>query len=399
MRRLLLTGGMLLWSLVTVLAQGFPLQHRRVPAYDFASFKENRISGESEDFELFLRKLDTLVTTGKGDVRILHVGGSHVQGGSWTGRLRENLLGLRYGLDGGRGLVFPFAVAGTNTPSTYRSYGTGTWEASKCLHPDCVLGATGMAITTSDSTATATVDMMIDGRIRWTPAFCFNRVTVLGYGSLEPVIIMGRDTLRGREQAGRWAFELPHYTDYARVGFRGYPGRYTLKGMYLDRTDGGLTVSEAGVNGATTSSWLRCDDFVEDLELVMPDLVILSIGINDIQGADFSDTRFIQNYKEIIRRIRKVNPHCAILLTTINDSWKHGNPNRYTESAVAAARKVARETGAVLWDLYEIMGGHGSMEGWAASGLAASDRVHFNASGYGLLGNLMFNALMDRIER
>ena len=84
--------------------------------------------GESEEFDLFLRKLDTLLDTGKGDLRVLHVGGSHVQAGTWTDRLRAHFLALRYGLDGGRGLVFPFSAAGTNTPISYSSSYTGNWE-------------------------------------------------------------------------------------------------------------------------------------------------------------------------------------------------------------------------------------------------------------------------------
>ena len=82
---------------------------RWIPHYGFARFEQNRIqfpAGESRDFNLFLRKLDTLRVTGRGDVRILHVGGSHVQGGTWTDQLRQDFLSLGYGLDGGRGLVF-----------------------------------------------------------------------------------------------------------------------------------------------------------------------------------------------------------------------------------------------------------------------------------------------------
>ena len=36
-------------------------------------------AGSSPDYSLFLRKLDTLLTTGSGDVRVLQIGGSHVQ--------------------------------------------------------------------------------------------------------------------------------------------------------------------------------------------------------------------------------------------------------------------------------------------------------------------------------
>ena len=86
--------------------------------------EKSHLEGESASFGAFRQKLDSLVHFGTGDVRILHVGGSHVQGGTWSDRLRTRFLSLRYGLDGGRGLVFPFAAALTNTPVSYTtSYG------------------------------------------------------------------------------------------------------------------------------------------------------------------------------------------------------------------------------------------------------------------------------------
>ena len=220
-------------------------------------------------------------------------------------------------------------------------------------------------------------------------------VEVLGYGDLEPVLLMGRDTVRGRAQGEGWHFDLPHYTDYVSLGFRGFPGRFTLTGLYLDRPSAGLTVSEAGVNGAATSSWLQCDDFERDLRLVAPDLVIFSVGINDIQGKSFDKDRFERNYGDLVKMVHRVNPHCAILFTTNNDSWKNRTPNRFGIDSREAFTDLARRHGAGLWDLFDIMGGLGSMDSWVQAGLARPDHVHFTREGYTLLGNLLFNALMD----
>ena len=65
---------------------------------------------------------------------------------------------------------------------------------------------------------------------------------------------------------------------------------------------GGFTYSEAGINGASTSSWAKCSHWAQDLSRVMPDLVIFSIGINDIQGHDFDSRRFKENYRFLIRQ-------------------------------------------------------------------------------------------------
>ena len=41
------------------------------------------------------------------------------------------------------------------------------------------------------------------------------------------------------------------------------------------------------------------------------------------------------------------------------------------------------------------MGGYGSMQDWTAAGLGQSDKIHFTPEGYRLLGDLLFNAIMD----
>ena len=50
---------------------------------------------------------------------------------------------------------------------------------------------------------------------------------------------------------------------------------------------------------------------------------------------------------------------------------------------------------AAFWDLFGIMGGAGSMDAWVNGGYARADHIHFTPEGYTVLGNLLFNALMD----
>ena len=364
--------------------------------YPFVRHERNVLekpAGSAPNYDLFLRKLDTLVTTGGADVRILHVGGSHVQGGNWSDRLRRHFMSLRYGCDGGRGLVFPFSAAGTNTPSGYSSTAVGNWECASCVRPgEPALGLTGMAIVAQDTSARAVIDLLPRETHLMQPRYTFRSVDLLGEGTLEPVLLLGpKDTLRGKDGH----FEMPYYTDWLHLAFAG-KGSYTLRGLYLDRPGRGLTYSEAGVNGASTTSWLRCCLWEKDLRRVRPDLVIFSIGINDIQGADFDVQRFKEHYRQLIKSVRRVNPRCAILFTGINDSWYRGrHPNEHTEEAEKAFRELAREYKGVFWDWFEVMGGKGSMAGWMEAGLAQGDKIHFTASGYRLLGDLLFEAIYE----
>lgn len=354
-------------------------------------------AGSSPDYQLFLRKLDSLYATGSTDVKVLHMGGSHVQGGTFTDRLRKHFLSLRYGIDGGRGLVFPFSAAGTNTPSSYVTSWQGSWDSGTCLKPrDLELGVSGMAVKARDTSARAVIDLVPKEPQLLQQHYSFNKVDVLGEGGLEPVLILnGRDTVRGVIGKELCHFDLPYYTDWLQLTFKG-KGTYTLRGLYLDRPNAGFTMSEAGVNGASTQSWRRCRRLAEDLRRVQPDLVVFSIGINDIQGADFDENYFKANYRALIHEIRKVNPRCAFLFTGINDNWRRGRGvNEHTARAEKAFRDLAAEYKAVFWDWYEVMGGYGSMAQWETAGLAQSDKVHFTPQGYREVADMLFDAILE----
>ena len=392
MKRLILS--ILLLGLVV------PLGARRVPYSPLVQAQYNvlqRPAGASPSFDLFLRKLDTLVNTGGGNVRVLQVGGSHVQGGSFSNRLRQDFLSLRYGIDGGRGLVFPYSAAMTNTPSGYSSSFSGNWESFTCMKsPEVELGLTGIAMLARDTSARVVVDLLPREPHLLQQRYTFKRVDVLGEGEMEPVLLLqGKDTLRGEALQGHYHFDLPYYTDWVNLAFEGQ-GRFLLRGLYLDKPGNGITFSEAGINGASTLSWLRCTRWQEDLRLVNPDLVIFSIGINDIQGGDFDPDRFKARYRELIRQVHNVNPYCAILFTGINDSWYKGKRvNEHTARAQEAFRDLARECTGVFWDWYQVMGGYGSMARWQEAGLAQNDKIHFTPAGYRLLADLLFDAFMD----
>lgn len=382
-----------------ILLMVLPAPARRQPRYPFIRPDLNVLqtpSGESPELQHFFRKLDTLLITGRGDVRVLHVGGSHVQGGTLSDRLRRHFLSLRYGMEGGRGLVFPFSAAGTNTPVSYSSSWQGSWESATCLKPaDEELGLTGMAVVARDTSTRVVLDLLPRERQLLQQRYVFNRVDVLGSGTLEPILLLnGRDTLRGIGTENLRHFDIPYYTDWVQLAFTGQ-GRYSLRGLYLDKPYGGFSLSEVGVNGASTHSWLRCNLWEQEMHRVMPDLVIFSIGINDIQGEDFDARRFKGNYRELIKRVRRVNPRCAILFTGINDSWRHRAVNPHTAAVEKAFQELAQEFDAAFWDWYGVMGGAGSMAKWEEAGLAQADKIHFTPAGYKLVGDLLFDALMD----
>ncbi len=381
---------------------------KAVPDCDFARFDRNRIEfkGDSSGFERLFLKMDSVLFLGKGNLRVMHIGGSHVQAGTLTRQLRNDLLSLRPALDGGRGLVFPFSAARTNNPSSFTTSYEGVWKVTKNVQrePDHRLGLTGIALSASDDKASVMVTSVARDPKPQDPAFRFNDVRVLGYSSVGeriPVVVLEKgDTLVGCRVDSCWSFALPALTDSVKVATKGH-GEFTLTGILLDNPFPGISVTGIGVNGASLGSYAKCPDLLNDLKLVNPDLVIFAVGINDATGANFSVEEFVHRYKALVSQVRSVNPDCAILFVSNNDSFKRIRRKGYvvnTNGSLAEEGflRLGKDCDAGVWDLFDIMGGLGSMRKWEEAGLAKRDKIHFTEQGYELVGDLLFNALMDK---
>ena len=388
---------------------------RPLPDYDFARFERNHIvypSGYSMAMERFFMKMDSVVNLGVGNVNIMHIGGSHVQAGTFTQQFRDDLFNIGDDLMGGSYFLFPFTAGGTNNPSHYVIRATGEWQYCRNAvrrETDKRMGLAGAAVTTSDSIATIQIITRERYPSEMPPYYDFNKVTLLGFSETEnvvPALSYDGDTLHGDfdEDLSAYIFNLPDYTDSICILFDSVPGEFTLTGVLLESGRPGISVHGVGVNGASVPSYLRCDDFERDLALIKPDLIIFGIGINDASEKDFEVETFKQNYRELIGLIQDVSPDCALLFVTNNDSFKRKKVRKKTVYEVNTNGKVvekaffelAKEYDAAVWDQFDIMGGLNSMKQWQDEGLAQRDKVHFTKAGYIVMGDLLFNALIER---
>ncbi|MDR0602755.1 MAG: GDSL-type esterase/lipase family protein [Bacteroidales bacterium] len=362
-------------------------------------------AGDNTIYDDFFKKLDQLIFEGEGNLTILHIGGSHIQAGTLSHQIRINLLSTFPGLVGNRGLIFPFSAAKTNNPQNYKTTYTGDWEICTNTHRllKFPLGLMGICIATSDIQASIGIKLRNTDDV----TFDFNRVYVLGTCDSGHVRVMLQirdsiivegvyDTVKSA-----YCFELGTYTDAFTLFFEKEDtlwDTFYLRGFWLENNLPGISYVDVGVNGARVSSYLKCDYLENDLAFVNPDMCIFSIGINDASGSDFDTTHFQNNYKELIRRIRTVSPHCAILFTTNNDSFHRTGKRYYNNSNGRLAQQsfysLAKYYNAGVWDLFSFMGGLNSMKKWETKGLAQRDKIHFTPQGYTVIGNFVYNAFI-----
>lgn len=408
---LVFIGLLLVYRLLS--AQTLPLV-KPVPDLPFAHLERNQIiyPGDSLAMERFFQKMDSVVFFGEGNLSIMHLGGSHVQAGMFTQQFRDNLLSISTDLMGGQYFVFPFSTGGTNNPSHYIVRSSGTWTYCRNAvrkETDKRMGLAGAAITTNDSTARVSILTKERYPSALPPDYDFNKVTVIGFSETEnvvPVVSYDGTTIQGQydEWKSTYTFSLPDFTDSICIMFDSVPGEFTLTGILLENDMPGISVHGVGVNGARVSSYLRCDDFERDLNLIRPDLIIFGIGINDAAEKDFEKNNFKRNYNELIKVIKRVNPDCALLFITNNDSYKREKVKRKTRYEVnlngmiveEAFMELGKKYNAAVWNQFDIMGGLESMQDWEEAGLAKKDKVHFTNEGYRLLGDLLYNALITR---
>lgn len=177
--------------------------------------------------------------------------------------------------------------------------------------------------------------------------------------------------------------------------------KFSIMGLLPENNFNGITYHSMGVNGASLPSWLRCEKFEQQMLLIKPDLAIMAVGINDanVTAGNFSKEAFKEKYNQLLAKIYTANPNCAVIFITNNDcvvrvGRRSYGANKNTSLVQQAMHELAEQHNAAVWDLYEIMGGLGSISVWNEAGLANKDRVHFLVPGYNLLGDMLYNAIV-----
>ncbi len=389
---------LLLFQQITV-AQGNP---HILPQHDFIQYDSNYLHFYHDGANLnnFYTKLDTLMFEGKGKVNIMQMGGSHIQADIWSDQLRKNFHKVSPNLNGGRGFLFPFKLAKTNNPYYYEVSYTGEWQGfrNSVSKHHATWGVSGITATTADSVASFSINFRGDD----TPAYDFKRIKIFhNQDSLGYCIELTKDTcvaITVNDSIGFTEFVFAEYKNV--VDFTIYKNDsasqpFELYGISLENNDPGVVYNSIGVNGASTSSYLRATLFKQHLQAIQPDLVIFCIGINDAYDPGFCGNCYENNYDTLVDWIKSVSPTTNFIFVTNNDSYyKRRYPNKRVEEARDVMIRLATKHNAAMWDMYHVMGGLGSIKTWQKHGLAKTDKIHLTSDGYKLMGDLLFSAIM-----
>ena len=374
----------------------------------FIDYKTNELEYYSLDaIKPFFEKLKKSTNQ---QVRVLHIGDSHVQYDQGAGAIR-NSFQEQFGFSG-RGFVFPYAAAGTHAAYDYKTSSTGKWSGSRNVskeinHP---LGVSGATIHTLDSTAGFTIqfynstkELQVVDKLHLyakTSDSSFHLNYRLSPFSEWIPISLSTSPFSSNfvevnlpEKFDKFLEFKVHKTDSTQKEIE-------LYGIQLvNSKNQGVLYNSVGINGASLVSFLKQELFVEQLQQVKPDLVILDYGTNDLAGGKFDSIYFVNNLTKSIQRIRSVLPNVCILIPSIQDFTVNGKNISVTSDYSKFVREFAKNNSLVFYDYFWISGAKKSMKKWLNAGIAKSDQIHLTQAGYVLKGELYGNAILNSFSR
>jgi len=187
-------------------------------------------------------------------------------------------------------------------------------------------------------------------------------------------------------------------------------GELRLYGVVLERTRG-FVLDAAMVVGAWGRTHLHFDP--EHLEKQMsmrgPDLVVFQYGAKEVfkvPGLDEAYLReFVRDFTRSVERTLAGVPQAACLIVSSKDMGVRRDEKIITRPAlkkvVRGAEEVAGRTGCAFFNLYQAMGGEGSLDRWwrHEPRLVSPDLGHYHDAGAIQVGDILTDALLEAYRK
>ncbi len=384
-----------------------------VDDYPFIDQTVNSINLNGDDWSSLRNKF---MNTDSSSVSIIHIGDSHIQADVSSDRTRNHFW-EKYG-SGGRGLITPLKICGTNEPNNYKFTTTARVTTAKLMKLPWLtdMGFTGTAFTPRSLKYTVSLSTEVTQKPDGEPFQC---VKLLANGSVYIDRItdgLGHDiSFKTERDEDHTIINLSHPVTSVDINMHSFEP-VTFFGAVLYGNDKGVLYHAIGNNGATYASYNRLGSMGRDVAELSPDLAIISLGTNEAFGK-VDDESLYAEIDYLVKDLRKHNPGIKILLTTPKECQRSARVvrrNRRTGRRVYSTSKnysvnenikrlrnviieYGKRNSVPVYDWYAVAGGDGASEKWIEAGLMSKDRIHNTYAGYEITGDLIFDALEKAI--
>ncbi len=355
--------------------------------YKFIHMDDNSLQNDTLPLKGFYEKLMQLRSGLRQRVSIYQIGDSHIQSGYFPGTARSSLQ--KYFGNAGRGLVFPLRLAGTNQPDDYRISSTGGFSRNNNERGIC-----GYAL---NSSGTGNLELSTNSFFSSDPSFDLLSIISSKPGLSVETKTGTREVVDLSLDAYRYqtiAWEQPQKS--ASLNIKGEAS--TLYGLMLEKDQPGLLYHSTGINGAGFYNLLDSPKLFEQIGILNPDLIVISLGTNDAQGT-YRNEVFNANLNRFMKQIRQYNPTTPVLFTLPPDSQKRAKHNADLAKVEKVIMDYAKDNGCAWWDLSDVMGGKGSVLKWRKEQMASKDLLHYTPKGYMLQGYLFYQAFVKSYKK
>lgn len=168
---------------------------------------------------------------------------------------------------------------------------------------------------------------------------------------------------------------------------------FTIYGHYLESDNAGFIydiVSNKNINELSTNNLLD-----NQLKTMNFDMVVISLGKTAAYFSSYSSRKFKQDTKEILKKLRQINPDVPILLTTPYDYYINNKPNPRLEQVSKDLIEIAKTSNCAIWNFYKIMG---SANNWSKTNLMDYKKSSLTNRGSVLQGELYYNSFWQSFE-
>lgn len=350
--------------------------------YKFINYSKNELNDPTGALVPFYRKLLELRSGLRDRVSIYQLGDSHIQSGYFPGTVRSSLQ-EHFG-NAGRGLVFPLRLAGTNQPDDYKvSSGSGFGRDSS---PKGISGY-NLSMGSKASLQISTNNFFgIDSK--------FNSLSALTDAGAGELCVSIPDAQSMELQLGGYKYSSLSWKKPVSSASLSIEGESSnLYGLMLETRQPGLIYHSAGINGAGFYNLGDSSRLFEQLKLLNPDLIVISLGTNDAQG-NYRNNVFEANLSRFMKLLRTYCPDIPVVFTLPPDSHKRGKHNSDLARVEKVIMDYAGDNNCAWWELSKLMGGKNSVQKWRKEQMAAKDLLHYTPKGYMLQGYLFYQALV-----
>ena len=359
----------------------------------------------SAAFSRLWATMDSVRHRQPGELSILYIGGSHIQAG-WIGHfMREQMTALSPNAAWSRGLMLPYRLAKTNTPTHFRTEMAGNWTGQRC--PQSIwktssqvrFNGTGIQTRTASSFASIQHVAYLPDSTR----FSSNAIEVWTNARANEFAIDAGDVgmnLTPLEDDIGWRVDLDAPIDTLRLTFQTSLDRANLiayEGLYAAHLGNfpRLVFNEWGHNGLHIADVNTCNELPLLIERMNPDLVILGIGLNDAMNeGGFKIQSFSTEYSKAIASIQKTAPQAALLLlsnTPVLQPSKIAQEQSLRIQSFLQSYAAASNFG--FFDLGMALGGQKNTATWLAKDWLQPDGIHYTRAGYGQIARLLYGAI------